>query len=280
MTELTDLLAYEQPEHDVRDRPGRVNRTARCALPVAVLGGPTRVILLWWRDPTCPPPHGAARPQRRVLPCLTGCSMACGRDAVACWCARRARSGEIVLLDYIAQQASGMSAGPGSGVEWEAELMLAGLQQLLGASMLPRSEHLPAPQRDALRVALGLQQGRRRTDSWWAWLPLACCPTSPRSVRCLPDRRCAVAGRHRPKCCRSLRGACAERIALVFAVREPTTNRNSTDCPSFSSRVSAITTRGGCWPGLCPDVWTRRCVIGSWPRREVIPWPCWSYRVA
>src|SRR5277367_1823914 len=28
MTKLTDLLAYEQPEHDVRDRPRGVNRTA------------------------------------------------------------------------------------------------------------------------------------------------------------------------------------------------------------------------------------------------------------
>ena len=37
-----------------------------------------------------------------------------------------------------------------------AELTFAGLQQLLGASMLERSEHLPAPQRDALRVVLGV----------------------------------------------------------------------------------------------------------------------------
>lgn len=56
--------------------------------------------------------------------------------------------GKSVLLDYIAEQASGCRLARAAGVEWEAELTLASLQQLLGASMLPRSEHLPAPQRD------------------------------------------------------------------------------------------------------------------------------------
>jgi hypothetical protein len=67
--------------------------------------------------------------------------------------------GKSALLDYVAEQAKGCQLARAAGVEYEAELTLAGLQQLLGASMPQRSEHLPGPQRDALRVALGMQQG-------------------------------------------------------------------------------------------------------------------------
>lgn len=56
--------------------------------------------------------------------------------------------GKSALLDYIAEHAERCRLIRAAGVEYEAELTLAGLQQLLGASMLPRSEHLPAPQRD------------------------------------------------------------------------------------------------------------------------------------
>src|SRR5258708_788100 len=76
---------------------------------------------------------------------------------------------------------------------------------------------------------------------------------------------------HRPKCCRLLRGAWRQsgsRWCSPFASRLP--HRNSTDCPSFSSRVSAITTRGGCWRGLCPGAWTRRLVRWA-PSRAAAP---------
>src|SRR4029077_20110481 len=67
--------------------------------------------------------------------------------------------GKSALLDYIAEHAERCRLIRAAGVEYEAELTLAGLQQLLGASMPQRSEHLPGPQRDALRIAFGMQQG-------------------------------------------------------------------------------------------------------------------------
>jgi DNA-binding CsgD family transcriptional regulator len=67
--------------------------------------------------------------------------------------------GKSVLLDYVAEQASGCRVARAGGVESEMELPLAGLQQLLGASMLERAGHLPLPQRHALRLAFGLSEG-------------------------------------------------------------------------------------------------------------------------
>src|SRR4029079_12023136 len=67
--------------------------------------------------------------------------------------------GKSVLLDYLANRASGCRVARAGGVEAEMELPLAGLQQLVGASMLERVEHLPPPQHEALRLAFGLTEG-------------------------------------------------------------------------------------------------------------------------
>src|ERR1700689_4797819 len=66
--------------------------------------------------------------------------------------------GKSALLDYLAGQASGCRVVRAMGVESEMELAFAGLHQLC-APMLDRSEHLPVPQRDALRIAFGLSAG-------------------------------------------------------------------------------------------------------------------------
>jgi predicted ATPase len=60
--------------------------------------------------------------------------------------------GKTALLDYVAERASGCRVARATGVQSEMELAFAGLHQLL-ASMLDRLEHLPGPQRDALRTA-------------------------------------------------------------------------------------------------------------------------------
>jgi predicted ATPase len=44
--------------------------------------------------------------------------------------------GKSALLDYVAEQAEGCQLARAADVEYEAELTLAVLQQLLGASML------------------------------------------------------------------------------------------------------------------------------------------------
>src|ERR1700704_2556532 len=66
--------------------------------------------------------------------------------------------GKTALLDYLAEQASGLRIARAAGIESEMELAFAGLHQLL-APMLDRLERLPLPQRDALRTAFGLSPG-------------------------------------------------------------------------------------------------------------------------
>jgi DNA-binding CsgD family transcriptional regulator len=66
--------------------------------------------------------------------------------------------GKSALLGYLTRRASGCRMARAAGVQSEMELAFAGLHQLC-APMLDHAEHLPAPQRDALRIALGLSAG-------------------------------------------------------------------------------------------------------------------------
>jgi hypothetical protein len=66
--------------------------------------------------------------------------------------------GKTALLDHLVEAASGCRVARAAGVESEMELAFAGLHQLC-APMLGHLELLPGPQRDALRVAFGLQAG-------------------------------------------------------------------------------------------------------------------------
>ena len=66
--------------------------------------------------------------------------------------------GKSALLRHAARQASGFRVAELTGVEAEMELPFAGVHQLC-ATMLDRLDALPAPQRDALSVALGLAAG-------------------------------------------------------------------------------------------------------------------------
>jgi DNA-binding CsgD family transcriptional regulator len=66
--------------------------------------------------------------------------------------------GKTALLEYLVEQASGCRVARAAGVQSEMELAFAGLHQLL-APMLDRVEHLPSPQRDALRTAFGVSPG-------------------------------------------------------------------------------------------------------------------------
>jgi DNA-binding CsgD family transcriptional regulator len=66
--------------------------------------------------------------------------------------------GKTALLDYLAGQAAGCRVVRAAGMQSEMELAFAGLYQLL-APMLDHLEHLPAPQREALRTVFGLSAG-------------------------------------------------------------------------------------------------------------------------
>jgi DNA-binding CsgD family transcriptional regulator len=66
--------------------------------------------------------------------------------------------GKTALLDDAAGSAAGFRVARVAGVEPEAELAFAALQQLL-SPMLDLAGRLPGPQREALEVALGLKAG-------------------------------------------------------------------------------------------------------------------------
>ena len=66
--------------------------------------------------------------------------------------------GKQALLDDLAGAGDGMPGGARRGSTSEMELAFAGLHQLC-APMLGRADQLPAPQREALRMAFGLVAG-------------------------------------------------------------------------------------------------------------------------
>src|SRR5262249_26848460 len=66
--------------------------------------------------------------------------------------------GKTALLEYAADTAPDFQAARAEGVESEMELPFAALHQLCGRK-LDRLDRLPVPQRDALRVAFGVEPG-------------------------------------------------------------------------------------------------------------------------
>src|SRR6202041_3480575 len=66
--------------------------------------------------------------------------------------------GKTALLDYLVDHASGCVVARAAGVQSEMELAFSGVHQLC-APMLDHLDRLPVPQRDALRVALGISAG-------------------------------------------------------------------------------------------------------------------------
>jgi DNA-binding CsgD family transcriptional regulator len=132
--------------------------------------------------------------------------------------------GKSVLLDYLAAGASGCQVTRAGGVESEMELPLAGLQQLLGAQMLERVEHLPPPQRDALRLAFGLSEGPApdRFLLGLAALSLLSEVAEERPLVCIVDDVQWLDRESAQVLSFVARRLEAEPVAIVFAVREPT----------------------------------------------------------
>src|SRR6478735_2527177 len=67
--------------------------------------------------------------------------------------------GKTALLEWTVEEAQQFQVIRTAGVEGEMELPYAALQQLC-SPIFDRSEGLPDPQRDALRVAFGLSAGQ------------------------------------------------------------------------------------------------------------------------
>jgi DNA-binding CsgD family transcriptional regulator len=132
--------------------------------------------------------------------------------------------GKTVLLDYLAGAAtrSGCEIRRATGVQTGMELAFAGLHQLC-TPMLDRAEHLPAPQRDALRTAFGLAAGPPpdRFLVGLAALSLLSEVAGERPLICLVDDEQWLDQASAQALGFVARRLAADPVGLVFAAREP-----------------------------------------------------------
>lgn len=143
--------------------------------------------------------------------------------------------GKTALLDHLVGSASGCRVARAAGVEHEMELAYAGLHQLC-APVLELRERLPDPQREALATAFGLS-AEAPPDRFVVGLavlsllsevaeeqPLLCVIDDAQWLDTASSLSLAFVGRR----------LLAERIGLVFAVREPSDVRELTGLDDVS----------------------------------------------
>src|SRR3954452_10095585 len=143
--------------------------------------------------------------------------------------------GKTALLRHAARQAaSGFRVSQIAGVEAEMELPFAGLHQLC-APMLARLDDLPEPQQRALSVALGLSSGDApdRFLVALATLSLLAEVAEERPLLCLVDDAQWLDGASRQVLGFVARRLLAESVAMVFAVRAPTDERELLGLPEL-----------------------------------------------
>jgi hypothetical protein len=130
--------------------------------------------------------------------------------------------GKSALLEYLIGRASGCRIAPAAGVESEMELPFAGLHQLC-APLLDRVARLPGPQSDALRTAFGLSRSEPpdRFLVGLAVLSLLADVAEDRPLICVVDDAQWLDLVSAQTLSFVARRLLAERVALVFAVREP-----------------------------------------------------------
>src|SRR3954467_3341882 len=129
--------------------------------------------------------------------------------------------GKTALLEYIADRAPGCRIVGVAGVDSEMELAFAGLHQLC-APMLDGLDRLPGPQRDALRVAFGLQDGvPSRFLVALAVLSLLADAAESEPLLCLVDDAQWLDQASAQALVFVARRLLAESVALVLGTREP-----------------------------------------------------------
>lgn len=140
--------------------------------------------------------------------------------------------GKTELLEYLVANASGCRLERGAGVESEMELAFAGVHQLC-APMLTHLDDLPGPQRDALGTAFGLKAGAA-TDRFLvglAVLSLLSEVADERPLVCLVDDAQWLDRASAQVLGFVARRLLAERVALVFAVRDTSEDRELGNLP-------------------------------------------------
>jgi DNA-binding CsgD family transcriptional regulator len=131
--------------------------------------------------------------------------------------------GKTVLLEHVVEQAAGWRIVRAAGVQSEMDFPFAGLHQLCGP-MLDGLGGLPGPQRDALRQAFGLDDGGTPEHFLVALAVLSLLADAAEAgpLACMIDDAQWLDRASRQALAFVARRLLAERIAMVFAVREPT----------------------------------------------------------
>jgi len=130
--------------------------------------------------------------------------------------------GKTALLGHLSAAAEGCRIARVAGIESEMELAFAGVHALC-APILHRLEHLPGPQRDALRTAFGLSAGPPpdRFLVGLAVLSLLADVADERPLVCIVDDAQWLDRVSAQTLAFVARRVLAERIGLVFALRDP-----------------------------------------------------------
>ena len=145
--------------------------------------------------------------------------------------------GKSALLEYLAGAAAGMRLARASGVESEMELAFAGVHALC-APLLQRVGRLPGPQRDALRTAFGLAEGAPpdRFLVGLAVLSLLADAAEERPLICIVDDAQWLDQTSAQLLSFVARRLLAERVALVFALRDSADGHGLTGLPELNVR--------------------------------------------
>ena len=147
--------------------------------------------------------------------------------------------GKSALLQYAVRRASGFRVSQITGIEAEMELPFAGFTQLC-MPMLGRLGTLPAPQRDALQVSLGLVYGDPpdRFLIALAALSLLSEATDEQPLLCVVDDANWLDGASRQVLGFVARRLLAESVGILFAVREPSNDGELVGLPEL--RLSGL----------------------------------------
>lgn len=145
--------------------------------------------------------------------------------------------GKTALLDYLRGQASGWRVARAAGVESERELAYSGLHQLC-APFLDRLERLPGPQCEALGTAFGLSVGVQpnRFLIGLAVLTLLADVAEEQPLVCVVDDAQWIDRMSALILTFVARRLLAERIALVFALREDSPDLDLVGLPELTVR--------------------------------------------
>jgi len=192
-----------------------------------------------------------------------------------------AGAGKSALLDYLVGRSTGCRVARAAGVESEMELPFAGLHQLC-APMLDLRDRLPGPQREALAVAFGDSAGDPpdRFLVGVAVLSLLAEVSEDKPLLCVIDDAQWLDQVSAQTLTFVSRRLFAERIGVVFSVREPADGPAWRGLPELTVGGLADDDARACWTRLSPVGWTKESGIGSLPKRAATRWHCWSCRAA